>query len=67
MDRFTLACFLALQRAAVLRVASELIAVPAAVLPLIAASALTWLAGMMAWSVRYGRMLVLPRVDGRPG
>jgi uncharacterized protein involved in response to NO len=67
MDHFTLACFLALQLAAVLRVASELIAVPAAVLPLIAASALTWLAGMMAWSVRYGRMLVLPRVDGRPG
>lgn len=67
MDRFTLACFLALQAAAVLRVASEVVAMPAAVLPLIAASGLTWVAGMMAWSARYGRMLVLPRIDGRPG
>jgi uncharacterized protein involved in response to NO len=67
MDRFTVACFLALQLAAVLRVGSELVAAPSAVLPLIAASALAWTGGMIAWSIRYGGMLVRPRVDGRPG
>jgi uncharacterized protein involved in response to NO len=67
MDRFTVACFLALQLAAVLRVASELTPVAAAVLPLVAASALAWLAGMLPWALRYGTMLVLPRIDGRPG
>lgn len=67
MDRFTVTCFLALQLAAAMRVASELVAVPALVAPLIAASALTWIAGMLPWSVRYGRMLLLPRIDGRPG
>jgi len=67
MDRFTVACFVALQAAAVLRVASELIQAPAAVLPLVVAAALAWLAGMLPWALRYGRMLVLPRIDGRPG
>jgi len=68
MDRFTVACFLALQVAAVLRVASELVAsvTPTAMLPLAAAAALLWLAGMAPWALRYGRMLVLPRIDGRP-
>jgi hypothetical protein len=41
--------------------------VPALVLPLVAASALAWTSGMFAWSVRYGKMLILPRIDGRPG
>jgi uncharacterized protein involved in response to NO len=69
MDRFTVACFVALQAAAVLRVASELVAgvTPAAMLPLAATAALLWLAGMAPWTARYGRMLVLPRIDGRPG
>jgi uncharacterized protein involved in response to NO len=69
MDRFTVACFVALQAAAVLRVASELLAAvaPGAVLALIAAASLAWLAGVAPWAVRYGRMLVLPRIDGRPG
>jgi uncharacterized protein involved in response to NO len=69
MDRFTVACFLALQASAILRVASELVAgaAPAIVLPLVAAAALLWLAGMAPWALRYGRMLVLPRIDGRPG
>jgi len=67
MDRFTVACFLALQAAAVLRVASEVLAIPAAIPLLIAASALVWLGGMTSWALRYGRMLVLPRIDGRPG
>jgi len=69
MDRFTVACFVALQAAAVLRVASELLAAaaPGAVLSLVAAASLAWLAGMVPWAARYGRMLVLPRVDGRPG
>jgi len=67
MDRFTVACFLALQVAAVLRIASEVVVVPAAVPLLIAASAFVWLAGMASWALRYGSMLVLPRIDGRPG
>jgi uncharacterized protein involved in response to NO len=36
-------------------------------LPLVGAAALSWLAGMLPWALRYGPMLVLPRVDGRPG
>ncbi len=67
MDRFTVACFVALQVAALLRVASELVQVPAAMLPLVGAAALSWLAGMLPWALRYGPMLVLPRIDGRPG
>jgi uncharacterized protein involved in response to NO len=67
MDRFTLGCFLALQVAAILRVGSELLSLPVVVLPLILASALIWVTGMAFWSFRYGKMLVLPRIDGRPG
>jgi uncharacterized protein involved in response to NO len=67
MDRFTVACFLALQLAAVLRVGSELVGFPVLALSLIAVAALVWSGGIMAWSFRYGRMLVLPRIDGRPG
>jgi uncharacterized protein involved in response to NO len=67
MDRFTVACFLSLQAAALLRMCSEVLPVPAFVLPLIAASALVWTSGMFAWSARYGKMLILPRIDGRPG
>lgn len=67
MDRFTVACFLALQAAALLRICSEVLPLPALVLPLVAASALAWTSGMFAWSVRYGKMLILPRIDGRPG
>ena len=69
MDGFTVACFVAVQGAAMLRVASELIAAaaPVVVLPLVAAASLLWLAGMMPWALQYGRMLVLPRIDGRPG
>lgn len=67
MDRFTVACFLALQVAAVLRIASEVLPLPALLMHLAACSSLVWLAGMVAWSLRHGKMLVLPRVDGRPG
>jgi uncharacterized protein involved in response to NO len=67
MDRFTLACFLVLQGAAVLRVCSELTPDSALVLPLLLASALAWLTGMLPWAARYGKMLLLPRIDGRPG
>lgn len=69
MDRYTLACFLVLQAAALLRVGSELVvlASPALALPLIAASTVSWLGAMGAWSWRYGSMCLLPRIDGRPG
>ena len=69
MDRYTVGCFLALQAAAVIRVASELLASakPGWTIPLIVASALVWLAGMVLWARRYGPICLLPRVDGRPG
>jgi len=67
MDRFTLACFLALQVAAALRIAGELLPLPAVAVHLAACSSLAWLAGMVPWSLRYAKMLVLPRIDGRPG
>jgi uncharacterized protein involved in response to NO len=69
MDRYTLACFVAVQVAAVLRVASELALPPAPALfvPLAALAALAWLAGFLPWAVRYGRMCLEPRIDGRPG
>lgn len=69
MDRFTVACFLAVQVAAVLRVASELALpwVPALFVPLAAFAVLAWVAGLLPWAVRYGRMYLEPRIDGRPG
>lgn len=69
MDRFTVLCFLAVQSAAVLRVASELAQTrwPTLFLPLLLASIAFWVAGLCPWAVRYGRMYVEPRVDGRPG
>jgi uncharacterized protein involved in response to NO len=67
MDGFTVACFLLLQAAALLRVCSEIPAAGSWALQMIAGSAVLWTAGMIAWSTRYGRMLILPRIDGRPG
>jgi uncharacterized protein involved in response to NO len=67
MDRFTVACFLSLQLAVLLRICSEVEPVAGLIPPLIAASALVWTAGMIAWSTRFGSMLILPRIDGRPG
>jgi uncharacterized protein involved in response to NO len=69
MDRMTIACFLLLQAAAVLRVASELVAAwrPGLFLPLLLATALAWLSGLLPWAVRYGSIYLVPRIDGRAG
>ena len=69
MDRFTLMCFLAVQCAAVLRVASELTQTswPALFMPLVLASVALWVAGLWPWALRHGRMYLAPRVDGKPG
>lgn len=69
MDRFTLLCFLAIQGAALLRVASELAQWrrPALFLPLLLASVALWVAGLWPWAWRYGRVYLAPRVDGKPG
>jgi len=67
MDQFTVGCFLALQVAALLRICSEVEPVAGLIPPLQVASVLAWTSGMFAWSIRYGTMLVLPRIDGRPG
>jgi len=69
MDRYTVVCFLLVQAAAVLRVLSEISAsvLPQLFLGLVAASAAAWLAGLAPWAVRYGRIYLVPRTDGRPG
>lgn len=69
MDRFTVLCFFAVQSAAVLRVASELTQSrwPALMPLLLLLSIAFWVAGMGSWALRYGRMYVEPRVDGKPG
>ena len=69
MDRFTVLCFLAVQCAAVLRVASELTQTrwPALSVPLLLASITFWVAGLWPWALRHGRMYLAPRVDGKPG
>jgi uncharacterized protein involved in response to NO len=69
MDRYTVVCFLLVQAAAVLRVLSEISisVVPQLFLGLVAASAAAWLAGLAPWAVRYGRIYLVPRIDGRPG
>lgn len=69
MDRFTVACFLAVQLAAVLRVASELVipVAPEWFLGLAIASVLAWVGGLLPWAWRYGRIYLVPRIDGKPG
>ena len=69
MDRLAIACFLLLQLATLLRIAGELAIrpLPALFLTLTLLAMAAWLGGLLPWILRYGRMLVLPRIDGRPG
>jgi uncharacterized protein involved in response to NO len=67
MSRTALACFLAVQLAAVMRVASELLAAPAPVRDLLLGSATLWFLALGTWSAVHGRIWLVPRVDGRPG
>lgn len=68
MDAWTVRCFLLVQLAALLRIASELLpggTAPAEVL--LVASAAAFLAGAAGWLFRYGPTYLRPRLDGRPG
>jgi uncharacterized protein involved in response to NO len=68
MDTWTVRCFLLVQVAAVLRVASELVPAGAsAASALLAASALAFLAGAAGWLLRHAPTYLRPRLDGRPG
>ena len=55
--------YLALQAAAILRVAAELW--PAAQLPLTLAASAAWCAATVGWALRYGPWMLQPRADGR--
>jgi uncharacterized protein involved in response to NO len=65
-DRLTLAAFAAIQAAAVLRVAADLVPASAAAGVLLA-GALAMLAAFTAWFLRYAPAYWRPRADGRPG
>jgi uncharacterized protein involved in response to NO len=68
MDAWTVRCFLLVQVAAVLRVASELApAGTSGASTLLAASAVAFLAGVAGWLRRYAPTYLKPRLDGRPG
>lgn len=64
-DNWVWAMFWALQVGIVARVLAALI--PAAATPLTLLAAQFWIAAVGAWSLRYGRWLLKPRVDGQPG
>jgi uncharacterized protein involved in response to NO len=67
-DDFTWACFLALNATAVLRIAAEWHALSAALgVSLNVVAAAVWLACIAPWVIRYGRMYLRPRADGKPG
>ena len=65
-DRFDVACYALVLLAAVVRVAAPL-AVPAWTVHSVVCSAALWSAGFALFALRYGPMLVRPRLDGKPG
>ena len=67
MDRITLACFIALQLAAVSRVLSEVVTAPAAVQWFLLGSVALWLSAVAVWVGRVGGIYLAPRIDGKPG
>ncbi len=69
MDNYTLVCFLLVQLAAILRVASEIISgnLPAAAPWLLLMTALVWMAGLLSWAWRYAPTYLQPRIDGKAG
>lgn len=64
-DNWVWAMFWALQVGIVARVLAALI--PAAATPLTLFAVQFWIAAVGAWTLRYGRWLLKPRVDGLPG
>jgi uncharacterized protein involved in response to NO len=67
MDRIAFACFVAVQIAALARVASEVVTAPAAIQWLLLVSMTAWLAAFGTWGARNARIYLTPRSDGRPG
>jgi uncharacterized protein involved in response to NO len=67
MDLPVLACFTAVQLAAVARVLSELTTMIEAVRWLLLGSAALWLAAVVAWTLQLAGNYLRPRIDGRPG
>ncbi len=68
-DRVTIWAFAVIQATAVIRVLSELAplkAHPAGTWLTLLGGAV-WLAAFIPWSLRFGKIYVSPRVDGRPG
>ena len=65
-DGYDVASYLLVQAAAVLRVLLPL-ALPAATLPAILASALCWSAAFALFTLRYWPVLTRARLDGKPG
>ena len=67
MDRIAFGCFLGVQAAAALRVASEIVTAPAAIQWLLLGSLAAWIAAFAAWGSRHAPIYLAPRSDGRPG
>ncbi|MCJ7452801.1 MAG: NnrS family protein [Steroidobacteraceae bacterium] len=67
MNRATLACFVGVQAAAVLRVSSEIVAAPDAVRDLLLGSMFAWIAAFGTWAAIYFEIYLSPRSDGKPG
>jgi uncharacterized protein involved in response to NO len=67
MHRVPFGCFLAVQVAALARVASEIVAEPAAIQWLLLGSIALWLGAFIAWGLSNAPIYLTPRIDGRPG
>jgi uncharacterized protein involved in response to NO len=67
MDHIAFGCFLAVQAAALARVASEIATAPVATQWLLLGSAAIWLGAFVTWSLRNAPIYLSPRSDGRPG
>jgi len=67
MDRIAFGCFLGVQAAAALRVASEIVTAPAAIQWLLLGSMAAWLVAFAVWGGRHAPIYLAPRSDGRPG
>ena len=67
MDRIAFGCFLGVQAAAALRVASEIVTAPAAIQWLLLGSLAAWIAAFAVWGGRHAPIYLAPRSDGRPG
>ena len=67
MDRIAFGCFLGVQAAAALRVASEIVTAPTVIQWLLLGSLAAWIAAFAVWGGRHAPIYLAPRSDGRPG